>query len=166
MNRKEKKIIKILSILFIAVFSATSVILINKDKIVRKNKFVAPPMDMNAVAGSPSDIDDNLTYQEISVKDEYTVYLCATPKTNNNKLTIYFTSSKKNKDLLKIRILDENNSLLGESNLIEPNSYIKEIGINRELEDNELITIKVMSYEKDTYYSNGSFKLNVFVKKV
>jgi len=165
MNRKEKKIIKIFAIIFILVSVIALIIFINKDKIVRKNKFVAPIMDITAVVGSPIEVDDDLKYQEVSIKDNYVVELCATPRINNNKLTIYFTSSKKNKDLLKIRILDKDNNMLGESGLIEPNSYIKEIELNKELEDNELISIKVMSYEKDTYYSNGSFKLNIFVKK-
>ena len=37
--------------------------------------------------------------------------------------------------------------------------------MNRELKDGDGITIKVMSYVKETYYSNGSFNLNVFVHK-
>lgn len=166
MNREEKRIIKIFAIIFILVSIIVFVLFINKDNIVRKKKFVAPVMDENAVVGSPLDVDADLSYQEMSIKDDYVVYLCATPVINDNKLIIYFTSSDRNKDLLKIRIFDKDNYLLGESYLIEPNSYIKEIELNRKLEDNELISIKVMSYEKGTYYSNGSFKLNVFVKNI
>lgn len=163
---KNQKIIIITSIIIFIVLSISVIVLyLNKDKIKRKAEFVKPEFETSSIKGKPEDVDETLSYQEMSIKDDFVVYICATPREENNKLTLYFTSSEKNVSLLKIRIFDANNNLLGESGLIEPNSYIKEINLNRSLNENEGISIKVMSYQKETYYSNGSFKLNVFVKK-
>ena len=165
MTKHEKRIIIILLAFFSIIFFVLFALLFNKDNIVRRGKFVAPKMDATAVEGNPEGIDKQFTYQEMLIKEDYVVGLCATPKVERNILTIYFTSNINNKNLLKVRIFDKNGVILGESGLIKPNSYIKDIELNRYLEDNESISIKVMSYEKDTYYSNGSFKLNVFVHK-
>lgn len=165
MTKYEKLIIKIHLVLFSIMLIFLIVLFFNKDNIVRKAKFSAPALDVTAVVGEPDGIDKELTYQKMLIKEDYVVNLCATPKITKNVLTVYFTSSVKNNNLLKIRILDKNNVILGESGLIKPNSYIKDIQLNRNLEDNEQISIKVMSYEKENYYSGGSFKLNVSVHK-
>lgn len=165
MDKNQKKIIISSIIVFIILFICVIVLYLNKDKIKKKAEFVVPEFETSSVKGKPEGVDESLSYQEMSIKEDYIVYICATPREENNKLTLYFTSSEKNVSLLKIRVFDSNNNLLGESGLIEPNSYIKEINLNRSLNDNEGISIKVMSYQKETYYSNGSFKLNVFVKK-
>ena len=166
MNNKEKKILKFLVLIFVIVLLLALVLFLNKDSIIRKGKFIAPPMDITAIKGMPENVDSIFTYQEVLIKDDYVVYLSATPQVKDNILTIYFTSSKKNNSLLKIKIFDKNGKVLAETGLIEPDSYIKELNINRKLEDKEAISIKVMSYEKETLYSNGSFKLNVFVNSV
>ena len=163
MDKNQKKIIISLIILFIILFLGSIVLFLNKDRITKKAEFIVPEFEMSSVEGKPEIVDERLSYQEMSIKEDYIVYICMTPKEENGKLTLYFTSSEKNIDLLKVRIFDSNNNMIGESGLLEPNSYVKDIILNRNLNDNEGISIKVMSYKKDTYYSNGSFKLNVFV---
>lgn len=165
MDKVEKKIIISSIIVFIVILIGVIVLFLNKDKIKKKTEFVVPQLENSSIKGKPEDVDETLSYQEMSIKEDYVVYICATPKEENGKLILYFTSSEKNVSLLKIRVFDSDNKLIGESGLIEPNSYIKEITLNRNLNKNEGISIKVMSYQKDTYYSNGSFKLNVFIKK-
>ena len=152
-------------IVFIIFLIGRVVLFLNKDKIKRKVKFEAPAYETSAIEGKPENVDEALTYKEVSVKEDYIVYVCATPKEENGVLTLYFTSSEKNVDLFKIRVFDMNDNLLGESGLINPNSYIKDVTLNRNLAENEEIKIKVMSYEKETYYSKGSINLNIFVKK-
>ena len=165
MDRNQKIIIISSIIIFIALFTGVIVLFLNKDKITKRSEFIVPELEAFSIEGKPENVDETLTYQEIRVKENYIVSICATPKEKNEKLTLYFTSSEKNVDLLKVRIFDENNNLLGESGLLKPNSYVKDIILNRSLKENQGISVKVMSYEKDTYYSNGSFKLNLFVAK-
>ena len=166
MDKNQKMIILILLIIFIVFFIGVIVLFLNKDKINKKGEFVVPEFEASSIDGKPENVDETLTYQEIRVKEDYIIYMCATPIEEDGKLTLYFTSSEKNIDLLKVRIFDVNNNLIGESGLLKPNSYVKNIILNRSLKENEGIIVKVMSYEKDIYYSNGSFKLNVFVTKI
>ena len=165
MDREQKTILTVVASIVLILTVVAVVLFLNKDNIKRRAPFVAPPFEQTAISGMPQDIDESLTYKEVAIKEDYIIHLCATPKEQNGVLTLYFTSSDKNADLLKIRVFDSDNNLLGESGLIEPNSYIKDITLNRSLEDKEGVAIKVMSYQKESYYSNGSFKLNLFVTK-
>lgn len=165
MDREQKTILTVVASVVVILTVVAVVLFLNKDNIKRRAPFVAPPFEQTAISGMPQDIDESLTYKEVAIKEDYIVHLCATPKEEKGILTLYFTSSDKNVDLLKIRVFDNYKNLLGESGLIKPNSYIKNITLNRSLEENEVISIKVMSYQKETYYSNGSFKLNLFVTK-
>lgn len=165
MDKSQKIIIISLIIILIFFFLGVIALFLNKNKITKKNEFVVPEFEISSIDGKPENVDAILTYQEMKLKEDYIVSMCATPKEENCKLTLYFTSSEKNVDLLKAKVFDSNNNLIGESGLLEPNSYVKDIILNRNLVDNEGISIKVMSYEKETYYSKGSFKLNVFARK-
>lgn len=163
MDKSQKTIITISIIILILFFLGAMALFLNKNKITKKTEFVVPEFETSIIEGKPENVDETLTYQEMKLKEDYIVSMCATPREENGKLTLYFTSSEKNVDLLKVRIFDLNDNLIGESGLLKPNSFVKEIVLNRSLEDKEGISVKVMSYEKDTYYSKGSFKLNVFV---
>ena len=161
---KSQKIIIISSIIILSFFFLGVIALfLNKNKITKRTEFVVPEFETFNIDGKPENVDETLTYQEIQLKEDYIVSMCATPREENGKLTLYFTSSEKNIDLFKVRIFDSNNNLIGESGLLKPNSYVRDIILNRSLKDHEGISVKVMSYEKDTYYSKGNFKLNVFV---
>jgi len=163
MDKEQKTILKVVVSIVVILEVLMLILFLNKDNIVRKVAFTAPTFDQTVIEGMPENVDESLSYEEMAVKEDYIVYLCGTPKEENGILTLYFTSSEKNVDLFKIKIFDMEDNLLGESGLIEPNSYIKDISLNRSLNENEAISIMVMSYQKDTYYSNGSIKLNVFV---
>ena len=164
MDKQQKLIIKIALIIVSIICIISITIFLNKDKL-KKGQFIIPEIEQNAIAGKPNFIAKDLMYTEAKVNDNYIVYLCAAPKTKENILTLFFTSVKTNTELIKIKILDSKNNVLGESGLLKPDSYLKDIELNRKLEDKEKITIKVMGYEKDTYYSQGSIKLDIFVKK-
>lgn len=163
MDKSQKTIITISIIILILFFLGAMALFLNKNKITKKTEFVVPEFETSSIEGKPENVEETLTYQEMKLKEDYIVFMSATPREENGKLTLYFTSSEKNVDLLKVRIFDSNNNLIGESGLLKPNSFVKDIVLNRSLEDKEGISVKVMSYEKDTYYSKGSFKLNVFV---
>ena len=45
--------------------------------------------------------------------------------------------------------------------MIKPGYYIEKIKLKRYVSNSENVKIKVMSYEKDTYYSAGAVNLNV-----
>ena len=165
MDKSQKIIIISSTILLIFFLLGVITLFLNKNKITKRTEFVVPEFETSSIDGKPENVDETLTYQEMQLKEDYIVSMCTTPREENGKLTLYFTSNEKNVDLFKVRIFDSNNNLIGESGLLKPNSYVKDIILNRTLTDNEGISVKIMSYEKDTFYSKGSFRLNVFVIK-
>lgn len=165
MDKKQKLIIKIGIIILCLLIIAAVILFINRNNITRKQSFIKPDFETNSTEGFPEKIDSSLKYEEVKIDDNYIVYLCAMPKIDENILTLYFTSVESNKGLLKVRILDKDSNILGESGLINPNNYIKDITLNRTLDDNEQITVYVMNYEKDTYFSLGGIRLNLIIQK-
>ena len=164
---EQKSIIKIALIIVLIITCAVIIIFIlNKNNLESNGQFIIPEIETNATMGKPNDIPKEYMYQEVKVNDNYIVYLCAIPQVKDNNLTIYFTSTEKNEGLVKIKVFNSNNSLIGESGLINPNSYIKDIKLNKTLNNNDSITVKVMHYEKETYYSLGEVKLDLLVKKI
>ena len=162
MMTKEQKLIIKISILVLAIVCIISLII--RVSTNQKGEFVIPEKETNAMDGKPSDMPKDCVYQEAKVNNDYIVYLCAAPLFVDNKLDIYFTSSANNKGLMRIKVLDLQNNVIGESGLINPNSYIKYVLLNKNLESNERITIKIMHYEKETYYSLGEIKIDLHVR--
>lgn len=166
LDKEQKLIIKILIVIVSIICFTSIIVLLNKGSFTKKGQFIIPEMEKNVIYGKPDNLPKEYMYQEAKVNDNYIVYLCVVPIFKDNILTLYFTSSEVNKGLIKIQILDSNKNVIGESGLINPNSYIKEITLIRELENKEMITINVMNYEKETYYSLGEIKLTVPVRKI
>lgn len=164
LDGQQKIIVKVLFIIVLFVCISSFIMFLKRDAFAKKGEFVAPPKEYNAINGLPNDYSKDCMYQEAKVTDDYIIYLCAAPTIKNNKLKLYFTSIKTNKGLMKIKVLDARNNEIGECGLIEPNSYIKEIILNKELKAGDKITVRVMNYEKDTYYSLGEIKLDLFVR--
>ena len=164
MNKEQRLVIKIMLVIVMIMSIALIVILFNRANFYKKGDFVVPEIESNAIDGTPNDMEKECMYQEARVNDEYIVNLCALPLFQDNKLNIYFTSLKTNKGLIKIKILDLEKNVIGESGLISPNSYVKDIVLNKKLVNNDRITVRVMHYEKNTYYSLGEIKLDLPVR--
>ena len=165
-DKNQRLILKITFSIVLIILATAIILFYNKGSLVKKGQFIIPEVEKKAILGMPDDIPEEYMYQEVKVNDDYIVYLCSIPTVKDNKLTIYFTSVKTNKGLIRIKVLDSKNNIIGESGLLNPNSYVKEILLSNDLYDNEIITIKVMNYEKDTYYSLGEIKLDLFIKKI
>lgn len=95
----------------------------------------------------------------------YKAFVCGKVIVKNSSADLYFTSDKSNTDLLKLRILDADGNIVSETGLIEPGQYVKSVKFNKDLKDGDIIQLKIMGYEKDTYISDGSVTLNTTVTK-
>ena len=113
LNKKQQLIIKISLGILLVICIITLIIFLNKNNFAKKGQFVIPKTEQNAIQGKPDSIPEEYMYQEAKVNDDYIVYLCAIPTVKDNILTIYFTSVETNKGLIKIKILDSNNNIIG-----------------------------------------------------
>lgn len=126
-------------------------------------EFTPPPFDATAVAGVP-EVPENLGY--ISPYQEGMVYrfsVCGNVVMEGNAAAVYLTNPSENEVWLKLRVLDENDNILGETGLIRPGEYVKDVALTENLTAGTKIKLKIMGYEPETYFSAGSATLNTAI---
>ena len=69
---------------------------------------------------------------------------------------VYLTNPAENEVWLKLRVLDENGNILGETGLIRPGEYVKDVALTENLTAGTKIKLKIMGYEPETYFSAGT----------
>ena len=141
-------------IIMLAVIIAVN---INKPE---KPEFVPPEFDPNAVMGVP-EVPDGMGYTPLPPTAGMNAYICGNPTLNDDGIDVWFTSPEINDVYMKLKIFDENDTLLGETGLIKPGEYVKTVKLDI-IPENEMIQIKmkIIAYEPDTWYSAGSASLN------
>ena len=126
-----------------------------------KKKFQQPTFDKTAKMGEPA-VEENLGYMPLDAEGLYKIALCGKPKIENNKLKLYLTSDETNSVYLKARIY-KNNKIVGESGLIKTGEYIEYIPV-KNISINDEITVKIMGYEIENYYSAGIVNIDLTVR--
>lgn len=163
MNRLRSILIPVLFVL--CVISAIMMIIV-LFKLPQENAvFVVPGFDGGTVKGTPEPPQE-LGWAEIyQYGIDYRVSICGNIIVKENTADIYFLNAEKNTVWLKLRIMDEQNSIICETGLIRPGEYIKSVSFNNEIYNGEKIKLKIMAYEPDTYYSAGSIVLNTNIHR-
>lgn len=157
-----KHVIPILIACFVVLFLVMIVVLcIPKHQ---QSTFTPPPFEVSAQTGTP-DIPDEFGYSEpYQAGMSYRFGVCGNVNVNGSKATVFFTNPADNTIWLKLRILDENGNLLGETGLLKPGEYVQYVSLTKELEDGTPIQLKIMGYEPDTYYSAGAATVTTIAK--
>lgn len=121
--------------------------------------FTPPPFDESAKVGIPT-VSDNLGYN-ILYRDgmSFKVGVCGKINVNGTTADIFLTNLEENEAWLKARFYDSNGDIVGESGLIKPGEYVKSIELTSQPLASEQYTVKIMSYEPETYKSLGAITL-------
>ena len=82
---------------------------------------------------------------------------------DGSKAVVYFTNAEENSVYLKLRVLDEEGNILGETGLLKPGEYVKGVELDKDPSAETTISLKIMSYEPDTYMSEGSVVLKTTI---
>ena len=127
----------------------------------KSKDFLKPEFEKNVKEGIPA-LSKEDGFEEFEVAEDYIIYMTGETKLEDNKLLVYFTSKKTNNVYVKLRILKDE-KIVGETGLLKPGEYIKEVKLDKSLKKDDKITLKVMGYEPETYYSAGSISLNTKV---
>ena len=131
----------------------------------RAASFTPPPFDPAAVSGTPA-VDASLGWTEIYQESmRFRAYVCGNVTEDGGRADVYFANSGEFHVWLKLRILDKNGEILGESGLIRPGEYVKSVALKKKITDGQEIKMKIMAYEPDTYYSAGAAVLNTVIRK-
>ena len=156
---KQKNMPLILAALLCAVSLAVMAFALSRPQEPVKGEFTPPPFDSGAVAGVPA-VPDGLGYSELDCK-VYKVSLCGNLTADG---TVYLTNPESNTVWLKVRVLDEKGSVLGETGLIRPGEYVQTVALTAVPGSGTPVILKIMAYEPDTYYSAGSVALNTTLR--
>lgn len=125
--------------------------------------FTPPPFDENAVQGVPN-VPEGLGWNELDAQ-AFKVSVCGVIIPNGNTVDIWLTNPASNTAWLKLRILDGKGNILGETGLIQPGEYVQSITLTEVLKAGNQIGLKIMAYQPDTYYSEGSATLNTTISE-
>ena len=120
--------------------------------------FVPPPVDEHAVFGLP-EVPENLSWAELDAR-VFRVTVCGMVAASDGAADIWMTSPAENDVWLKLRVLDQDGSILGETGLIMPGQYVRAVVLNEVPAAGTPVCLKIMAYEPETYYSAGSISLN------
>lgn len=164
MDKQQRITISILSVILLVIIVVTARILITRESKTILGEFQAPPFDDRAVSGAPV-VDDSLNYREVTVAEGFKFSMCGNLTLNDNGCLVYFTSPSDNKVWLLVKMYDVDGNLLGQSNLLRPGEYIENIELSEKPDTNIPVKLKILSYEPNTYYSQGSAEAS-FVLKV
>ncbi len=126
-------------------------------------EFIPPAFESTAVAGTP-EVPDGLGYMECYQDGMGFRFLaCGNVKLDGRNANVYLTNPAENEVWLKVRVLDTEGNILGESGLIKPDEYVQSVELSEKLAVGTPIKLKVMAYEPDTYYSAGAVSLNTTI---
>lgn len=126
-------------------------------------EFVPPAFDSAAVVGTPEvpeDLGYSSPYQEGMA---YRFSICGNVKTDGDKAVVYLTNDAANEVYLKLRVLNAEGNILGETGLLRPGEYVKDVQLNVAISAGTSIKLKIMSYDPETYMSMGSAVMNTVV---
>lgn len=126
-------------------------------------EFVPPSFDETVQTGIPI-VPDGLGWQELDAT-VFKVSVCGKVMVKETSADVWLTNPESNTVWLKLRVLDENGTILGETGLIRPSEYVQSVTLNTVPEVGTKIVLKVMSYQPDTYYSEGAVTLDTTISR-
>lgn len=126
-------------------------------------EFTPPPFEENAVLGEPS-VPDGLGYNELWQEGmTYRFSVCGNVTTNGREATVYFTNPEANDAWLKLRVLDQNGKVIGETGLVKPGEYVETVTLFENYPVGTTLILKIMGYEPETYHSVGAVSLRTSI---
>ncbi|MCH5347838.1 MAG: hypothetical protein J1E40_00815 [Oscillospiraceae bacterium] len=163
METRQKRILIVLGVLLGLAIIAIIIAAMNRP--VQRAEFTPPPMEENAVAGVPEDVNEMMMYTKAPVTEDFTIALCGVPTiTYDGQMRVYFTNDETNEFMIRAIILAaDGKTQLGESGLLKPGEYVEYIHIDQVPKYGEELVLRVQSFEEKTYFSRGAFNMNIKV---
>ena len=150
MSKKEITLLGVLA----ALAAALLIVLLTREDEIIVNDFVPPAFDSAAVSGLPVGVDTSI-YGTLILADGIAVSLYSAPTVTDGTAQVYFASHASNTAWVRLRLLDAQGVLLGETGLLRPGEYVESL-ILQTMPKSGQVTAKILTYQPDTYYSMGS----------
>lgn len=161
MEKSHKIILAVFSIILAVILAVTIFLGINRLSPAQQ-EFIAPPFDENAVGGAPIEVDAALNYRTLEIEKGFTVSVCGNLTVGENgQVDVFFSSDKNNTVWTKLVLLTEDGEEIGSTGLLKPNEYVQAVQLSTVPSVTQNIIIKILSYEPETYLSQGSASAKV-----
>lgn len=162
MDQQQKKIIWVMCVIFALMLGALIVVPAVIDPGTVVGEFQAPEFDPDAQAGVPTP-EQERQFAWLQMGDDIRIGLCGVPVLSGNEAVIWFASDETNTAWLQARIYDAEGNELGRSGLIRPGEHITGVELTPVPNGTASVTIRILSYEPETYYSLGSASVQVML---
>ena len=156
MKHSVKNLPLILAAAICAVSVAVMVLVLANPKQIRA-EFSPPPFDENAVVGMP-DVPENLGWTPVNTPN-FSASVCGCIIPADETADVWLYNSAENTVWLKLRVLDADGHILGETGLLKPGEYVRSVTLTNKPKPGTQIALKLMAYEPQTYHSEGSASL-------
>jgi hypothetical protein len=124
--------------------------------------FAVPEFEADALTGEPQGVDESLAYKTIELGDDLTISMCTSLAVDeSSNVEVDFTSLSTNSSWVRLVILDADGTELGSTGILKPGQYVKDVAVGTPSASSVDATIKVLTYEPETYYSEGSASASV-----
>lgn len=123
----------------------------------RAPQFTPPPFDAAAQAGTPA-VPEGIGYGELDAS-AFHFSAAGVLTVRDGGAELWLTNPAGSSVWLKARILDGSGAVLGETGLLRPGEYVRAAALNTVPAQTAPVTVKIMAYEPETYYSAGSVLL-------
>ena len=120
----------------------------------KEKDFTPPPFEQNAMAGIPK-VPQEAGYAQADA-EAFQFAAAGNLQTQDGSVDVWLTNPEGNDIWLKARILDKNGQVLGESGLVKEGEYVQTILLDTVPEHSTEVSLKIMAYEPQTYYSAGA----------
>lgn len=128
----------------------------------RPAPFVPPEFESEAVAEVP-DVPEGLGWSELDVQ-VFRASVCGVVRLEDSTADIWLTNPAGSEVWLKLRMLDENGVILGETGLLRPGEYVRSVTLNSVPKPGTGIVLKLMAYEPETYRSAGAVSVSTTIE--
>lgn len=124
-------------------------------------EFIPPPFEATAQTGIPT-VSDDLGWQELDAQ-AFRVSVCGKIIPNEKTADVWLTNPETNTVWLKLRVLDTEGNILGETGLVKPGEYVQSVTLGNVPKAGTKIALKLMAYAPHTYYSEGAVTLETTI---
>ena len=153
MNNLEKILLLVLGLAVIVL----AVVLLLQPKTTSQTvvgEFTPPPFEEMAVVGTPTVYYPQI-YGTLNLSEHASVSLYSVPVVQDNTATVFFAVKEESSVWVRLRLCDEEGNILGQTGLLRPGEYVKDILLER-MPTSTRAVAKLLTYEPETYFSMGS----------
>ena len=129
----------------------------------QQSGIVIPQFDDTVVYAEVPELGEDMAYSVLSDESlAFKIGLCGRPVIDaDGRLDVYLTNPADNDTWLMLKVLSPDGKELGKTGLVKPGGYIE--SVTGDFEPDSEIRLKVMAYQPDLYYSDGTVVLRTRV---